>query len=831
MANLSALEEIQEIAALAGASVEVLAARWLPDAKKQGNDLVAPNPTRSDANAGSFRVCALTGKFNDFATGDSGGDLVALRAYLDNSTQKEAAKVVADELGFSGYRLQGQQPRQRTTNELANIQGRIQAHKQAIAEREQQEAQARANAASEARQIWADCKPTESHPYLAAKGVISHGLKVDVKGLIGLHNQCKNRNGRGFNTEGWLVIPAYDAEQNLSTLQAIAPDGKRAFLTGGAVNGASFTIDGNEPAILTEGYATAATVHQLTGQKVIAAFSATNLKNLAPLAQLNAADNDSEKTNTGLKVAEQLAAEFNLPYTLPPKAGDWNDYTQEHGLEEARQAFNAGKTQPLAKQKLAPAEPASRFDFGSLINSDYEHLELPESVLNTEIGKLATEVQKLLEMPLATVFFGLLGGASVAASTNYCGQFTTSKTRVSLGLYIILEQPPSTQKSRLLGIALGDYKARITEHNKRIYIENEKLGEETLPEAFNVTSDPTTAALDQFLTSVDSGRYVVATDEQSALDSLFPNGTHASNNALLLNGWVGENYSGMRIGRRSFSGEVRGSVLLIAQRGSSERIFKESNNTGLAERFLFISEPSNLGSRKHTATSLDWGADEAFKRATHICLDRFTKRVSINKAAFSETKNAQEEKQAYKPDPEHLNINTQLEDLELIKPSLECQEEIRKIKISLEPFLAELEQNGELTYLGWLGKVETHALKLATTLYIYDQLGANGEVKPELPVEYLTMALELVINVGHHIRQLIKDSGETGLAAELEAVIKAVTEKPLDRTALTMKLKNRAPFKRLGKASYSHAKKSVEEAEQKKLIMFCPDKSGLVVTG
>lgn len=55
---------------------------WLPDGKQQGNEWVARNPTRQDKRPGSFSVSLVTGKWSDFATGDSGNDLISLWAYL-----------------------------------------------------------------------------------------------------------------------------------------------------------------------------------------------------------------------------------------------------------------------------------------------------------------------------------------------------------------------------------------------------------------------------------------------------------------------------------------------------------------------------------------------------------------------------------------------------------------------------------------------------------------------------------------------------------------------------------------------------------------------------
>ncbi len=81
------------------ASLPALLRRWLPDGHLVGREFTARNPTRVDRRAGSFRVNVNTGKWADFATGDKGGDVVSLAAYLSGTGQAEAARALADMLG------------------------------------------------------------------------------------------------------------------------------------------------------------------------------------------------------------------------------------------------------------------------------------------------------------------------------------------------------------------------------------------------------------------------------------------------------------------------------------------------------------------------------------------------------------------------------------------------------------------------------------------------------------------------------------------------------------------------------------------------------------
>lgn len=76
------------------ASARILLSQWLPGGKTQGREYVVRNPLRADARAGSFSINTSTGKWADFATGEQGGDLISLYAYLHGLKQHEAAQSI-----------------------------------------------------------------------------------------------------------------------------------------------------------------------------------------------------------------------------------------------------------------------------------------------------------------------------------------------------------------------------------------------------------------------------------------------------------------------------------------------------------------------------------------------------------------------------------------------------------------------------------------------------------------------------------------------------------------------------------------------------------------
>ena len=147
-----------------------------------------------------------------------------------------------------------------------------------------------------AQRIWDRSEPaSDTHPYLARKGVKSHGLR-----------EYKAR----------IVIPFY-ANGKLTTLQFIDCLGEKHWLTGGKKKTASFLI--GEPistVCVAEGYATGASVYQAKGYATYIAGDAGNLRWVAESVRfalpyveiIICADNDtSTPGNPGVRKAEEAA--------------------------------------------------------------------------------------------------------------------------------------------------------------------------------------------------------------------------------------------------------------------------------------------------------------------------------------------------------------------------------------------------------------------------------------------------------------------------------------------------------------------------------------------
>lgn len=421
-------------------------------------------------------------------------------------------------------------------------------------------------------------------------------------------------------------------------------------------------------------------------------------------------------------------------------------------------------------------------------------IQLPDSVMDTVIGRLAKVIADCVEFPEASTFLSLLGSASAAVSANFAVQYRTGSP-ITTGLYVIVEQPPATQKSYILGIGINPYSMAMGEHNKRVKAKiiemNERLSKDDPKEmpkyGFVVATDATSAAMDKHLSECSEGRFVIASAEQSALISLFPEGnSFASTNELILKGYAGEYVAGMRGGRSAFSGMANGSIILIAQSNTSRRVLAASNGSGMAERFIFMAEPSNLGGRHFEGGFPTTEERRPFETAIRACISSYSEKVLSG-----------------------LGIVMDPENLEQLRASAHGYQMIKQARKDMEPRLGELKDSGDMVLLSWLGKFETHALKVASVLHVFECLGNGVAVPPIIPDAILDAAMQFVEVMSDHMEQLLHDAGESGNEAEEEAVVLTMDGRKMSARTLVQRLRNKKPFKAMGKAGYKAAESRV----------------------
>lgn len=183
-------------------------------------------------------------------------------------------------------------------------------------------------------------RPATGNAYLTRKGFPGRECPV----LTVMH-----KTGGVTYRAGDVVVPLYDNSGVLVNVQLINADGLKRTLKGGQVKGACHILDGKKEAgkrlWIAEGYATALTVHHLTGETVMVALSSVNLLSLASLARhqypacriIIAADRDLN--GDGQTKASAAAESCEGVVALPPVFGDWNDAYTQHGGEATCKAM------------------------------------------------------------------------------------------------------------------------------------------------------------------------------------------------------------------------------------------------------------------------------------------------------------------------------------------------------------------------------------------------------------------------------------------------------------------------------------------------------------
>ncbi|HBV3701224.1 primase-helicase zinc-binding domain-containing protein [Klebsiella pneumoniae] len=210
-------------------------------------------------------------------------------------------------------------------------------------------------------------RPATGNAYLTRKG---------FAGRECLTLTASHKTGGVAYRAGDVVVPLYDETGALVNFQLINAEGLKRTLKGGQVKGACHLIDGQKQAgkrlWIAEGYATALTVHHLTGETVMVALSSVNLLSLASLARQKypacqivlAADRDLNGDGQTKAAAAAEACEGIV--ALPPVFGDWNDAFIQYGGEAMRKAIYDAIRPPAQ----SPFDTMSEAEFTAMSASD-----------------------------------------------------------------------------------------------------------------------------------------------------------------------------------------------------------------------------------------------------------------------------------------------------------------------------------------------------------------------------------------------------------------------------------------------------------------------------
>lgn len=301
--------DFDRINAIALSSITTVLSNYLPGGRVKGAEYICGNIFGGLGDSCSTNL--NTGVGSDFSAGMKWGDPIDLVSKVRGVRQSDAAAMLSDLLGITDSTPTPKIERQ--SSEEKHLAGQ-----------------------KHALELWqnAETDCPNNHPYLAKKQVNTDtGIRFD-------------------RTTGNILVPLYDENGMLWSVQRISPDGsEKKISNNGKMSGNFFTIEGDRDMVyLCEGYATAKSIAMVTGKTAIMAVSTGNL---APVAEkivklyqganiIFAADNDQDKPdNPGLKAAEKAKSAIGRgSIAMPPfpagVKGDWNDYLCEHGMTATR---------------------------------------------------------------------------------------------------------------------------------------------------------------------------------------------------------------------------------------------------------------------------------------------------------------------------------------------------------------------------------------------------------------------------------------------------------------------------------------------------------------
>lgn len=341
--------------------------------------------------------------------------------------------------------------------------------------REAEERRRKAEARERAKRVWDSALPCTGHPYLTRKGIKAHGARIVSSGY----------------REGDLVLPIRDLEGRPHSLQFIGQDGGKLFLPGGRKRGCYFSI-GKPAGVLyvAEGYATAASIHEATGQAVAVAFDAGNLQPVAealrskyPGLDLVIAADDDYRTdgNPGRAKATEaaLATGARIAFPVfgedrPEGATDFNDLHQSRGLEAVRLCLEGAHPVPPPTKipgKAEPARPANtceepqEWPEAQPFVSRVESLPYPIDALPGAIRAAVEEVQGFVQAPVPLVASSALAALSLAAQAHW-DMRRAEKLAGPVGLFLLTIADSGERKSTCDGFftrVIRDYETQQAE--------------------------------------------------------------------------------------------------------------------------------------------------------------------------------------------------------------------------------------------------------------------------------------------------------------------------------------------------------------------------------
>ncbi|MFG0872307.1 DUF3987 domain-containing protein [Aeromonas media] len=377
------------------------------------------------------------------------------------------------------------------------------------------------------------------------------------------------------------------------------------------------------------------------------------------------------------------------------------------------------------------------------------------------------EVADSIQISQDSTFMIGLGLTSAMVGAAYCVK-THWDAELPLGLYVTAEQPPAAGKSGVMRAFQQPFRRALRRMNgdrnkvleaMKAQIEAtddsavngellEQLAHKPKP-VMGWISNATPEALENEAIAPNGGYFALASDERGLLNSVFGmlygKGSPVNMDAAL-KGFDGGAYVSVRATRKGFDGEVHGSIVCFAQPGSIESIMQASGSTGLAERFLWLSDGHQLGKRNH----LKRRNKPNCVPFTRLC-DEVVKLIPA------------------RPSLESLTP--------LLIPVI-LVDQLLQAKQQIEIELGDEGRFGNDGVRGAAGKFDMQVMKVASILHVSRHLCEGHPVPSNIGVADFEIALKLCRELLERYRQALINKRIIGFGAEADAVIEYLEKFP-----------------------------------------------------
>jgi hypothetical protein len=463
-------------------------------------------------------------------------------------------------------------------------------------------------------------------------------------------------------------------------------------------------------------------------------------------------------------------AMFTTPEGISITQANQNNKRERDNREKAMNGFDDVTNNDEELAELVEPTP-------SMAKDDAKRIDLLRHIDDGHIIKrLVKSVCAATELPESTVLLNALGVFSSVATRQWKVNYQHYDS-VPIGLYVVTEQPSGTSKSR----SLGAFQSPFFKERKRLMEEAlkkiESLGLEEKEEKDKIkwiesktlfVTNTTPEALEQSLNGT-GGYFSAVASEQGLINTLlvlsYGDGK-APNNDLVLNGFDGGYMNSIRVSRNGHNGNVAGGVTLFAQSGSIETLLKQSNGTGLAERFLMLAEKHNLGKRTFlNKAPIDRAAIDIYEQ---YCGDVISGFFHVH-------------------EPYALNL---------------CDfswRDINEFREEIEPFVADGQKYSHGSLRGAVNKVDIQIMKIASCLQLLTP-NNKADFTGQLTIDrcHVKSAIEIVRDLTQEHLAMLSDKGLIGQRAEFEVIIRLFERSPtrsLEQIRTSKTIREQEPFK------------------------------------